>query len=141
MVGIEERDRAVAATKRCEGQPHDPALSHGRIGGKPRARLAGPEALCSRSLLLRTGLLRLILFNVGQIVSPTAAGSVGSDGQNRRAFRADQLLQDANAFGVLARHAAMRDLGFRAHGIVGAHLRDLVAGKKIIEVHDLAPAS
>jgi hypothetical protein len=35
----------------------------------------------------------------------------------------------------------MRDLGFRAQGIVGAHQRDLMAGKKIIEVHDLAPAS
>jgi len=141
MGSIEKRDRAVAATERGEGKAHDPALPLGRIGGKPWARLPWPEALGSRPLLLRTGLLGFILLNVGQIVSPTAVGSVGSGGQNRRAFRTNQLLQDANALGIIARHAAMRDLGFRAQGIVGAHQRDLMAGKKIIEVHDLAPAS
>jgi len=141
MGSIEKRDRAVTATERGEGKAHDPALPLGRIGGKPRARLPWPEALGSRPLLLRNGLLRVILLNVGQIVSPTAVGSIGSGGQNCRALGADQLLQNANALGVLARHAAMRDLGFRAQGVVGAHQRDLVAGKKIIEVHDMAPAS
>jgi len=141
MTGIEESDRAIASTERGKGQPHHPALSLGRIGGKPRARLPWPKASGSRPLLLRTGFLRFILLDVGQIVSPTMLGSVGSGGQNRSAFRTDQLLQDADAFGVLARHAAMRDPGFRTHRIVGAHQRDLVAGEKIIEVHELAPAS